>query len=352
MEPTPSQRSSADGDPASLLALRHDRAQRSAVTVVPISSLVEADSPRVAGEDEAHIRLLADSGATLPPILVHQPSMRVVDGMHRLRAAVLRGQTAVQVRFFDGSEADVFLLSVTANTGHGLPLSSADRSAAALRIFASHPEWSDRMVASVTGLSAKKVAELRRQQPALVPQLATRVGRDGRARPLDCSQGRRRASELIRSNPQASLRQIARAAGISPATAADVRDRLKRGEDPLPAPRRTPAERPERPGGTETAVADSRAQISSPRDLASVLDQLRKDPSLRFNETGRALLRMLDVCHTVVREQQEITQNLPAHCLVSVVELSAGCADILQSFAAMLRRAGTSQTVQSWESVS
>ncbi|MFD7908851.1 ParB N-terminal domain-containing protein [Kitasatospora sp. NPDC059747] len=324
------------GDPTSLLlSLRHDKLQRSAVTVVPIRVLLDADSPRLEGEDGEHVRLLAASDATHPPILVHQPSMRVVDGMHRLRAAELRGQQEIEVRFFQGSEADVFLLSVAANIKHGLPLSLADRSSAARRIFATHPAWSDRMVASVAGLSAKKVAELRQEQVSHLPKLTSRIGRDGRSRPLDCSQGRERAVELIASNPQASLRQIAREAGISPATAADVRDRLRRGEDPVPA----------RPGGGGAVRpppppprGPQRQEPKSPAELAGLFDRLRKDPSLRFNETGRTLLRMFDACHAVVREQQEIAQRLPAHCLVSVVELSHGCAGILQSLADSLQR--------------
>ncbi|MEV7600966.1 ParB/RepB/Spo0J family partition protein [Kitasatospora sp. NPDC089797] len=322
------------GDPTSLLlSLRHDKLQRAAVTVVPIRALLDADSPRLEGEDGEHVRLLAASDATHPPILVHQPSMRVVDGMHRLRAAELRGQQEIEVRFFQGSEADVFLLSVAANIKHGLPLSLADRSSAARRIFATHPAWSDRMVASVAGLSAKKVAELRQQQVSHLPRLTSRIGRDGRSRPLDCSQGRERAVELIADNPQASLRQIARAAGISPATAADVRDRLRRGEDPIPARRRGGGERNAPP----REPAAPRQEAASPAELAKLFDRLRKDPSLRFNETGRTLLRMFDACHAVVREQQEIVQHLPAHCLVSVVELSHGCAGILRSLADSLQ---------------
>jgi len=67
-------------------------------------SLLAADSPRLAGEDAEHIWILAASEASLPPILVHHPSMRVIDGMHRLRAAVLRGDEQIAVDYFHGSE--------------------------------------------------------------------------------------------------------------------------------------------------------------------------------------------------------------------------------------------------------
>src|SRR5436190_22914423 len=97
---------------------------------IPIGSLLPADSPRLEGERIDHVRALADATVDLPPILVHRPSMRVIDGMHRLRAAQLRGEETVEVQFFDGGEDLVFVAAVQANISHGLPLSLADRQAA------------------------------------------------------------------------------------------------------------------------------------------------------------------------------------------------------------------------------
>src|SRR5262249_43856292 len=105
---------------------------------VPVGSLLPADSPRVGGERLDHVRALADAAVDLPPILVHRPSMRVIDGMHRLRAAQLRGERTIEVQFFDGSDDLVFVAAVQANISHGLPLSRADRQAAAVRILTSH----------------------------------------------------------------------------------------------------------------------------------------------------------------------------------------------------------------------
>jgi ParB-like chromosome segregation protein Spo0J len=61
---------------------------------VSIESLAESGSPRLAGQNEEHARLLAESGLELPPIVVHRPTRRVIDGMHRLAAARLRGCAA------------------------------------------------------------------------------------------------------------------------------------------------------------------------------------------------------------------------------------------------------------------
>ena len=64
------------------------------VTTVPVSALRAGQSPRQAGENLEHVRALADTTDELPPIIVRRADMRVVDGMHRLRAARLRGDTA------------------------------------------------------------------------------------------------------------------------------------------------------------------------------------------------------------------------------------------------------------------
>ncbi|HEX9335644.1 MAG TPA: streptomycin biosynthesis protein, partial [Pseudonocardiaceae bacterium] len=203
--------------------------------MVTIDTLMLTDSPRLAGENTEHTRRLADSDDYLPPILVHRPTGWVIDGAHRVRAAILRGQTRIAAQFFDGPMDAAFVLAVRGNIAHGLPLSPADRRAAAERIVRSHPRWSDRAIAAATGLSDKTVRAIRRRSTSETPQLNTRVGRDGRVRPLNAANGRRLAAELIAERPDAGLREIASAAGISLATAHDVRIRLQRGEDPVPA---------------------------------------------------------------------------------------------------------------------
>jgi ParB-like chromosome segregation protein Spo0J len=112
--------------------------------------------------------------------------MRVVDGMHRVMAASLQGREAIDVIFLDGSEADIFLRAVQENIAHGLPLSRADRRAAAERIIASHPHMSDRAIGHSVGLAAKIVADIRRRRSSEdLSQLSARVGRDGRVRPVE-----------------------------------------------------------------------------------------------------------------------------------------------------------------------
>src|SRR5262245_27830171 len=59
------------------------------VATVRISSLVLEDSPRLSGEDPDHTRLLAEAEGELPPITIHRSTMRVIDGAHRVQAALL-----------------------------------------------------------------------------------------------------------------------------------------------------------------------------------------------------------------------------------------------------------------------
>jgi len=110
------------------LTHRDNAVAASEVVAVRVTSICPGESPRLNGEDKAHIMRLAETETPLPPILVDRRTMRVIDGMHRLMAASMRGQETINVVFFDGSEADVFLRAVQENVAHGLPLSQADQS--------------------------------------------------------------------------------------------------------------------------------------------------------------------------------------------------------------------------------
>jgi ParB-like nuclease family protein len=287
---------------------------------VPIDSLLPADSPRLSGESLEHARVLAASEAVLPPIVVQRSTRRVIDGMHRLRAAAIRGQNDIVVRFYEGDDEDAFIVGVATNIAHGLPLSLADRTAAATRIITIRPQWSDRKIASVTGLAATTVGVIRRRSTGHPEQSNTsnRLGRDGKVRPLDRTTGRLRAGEFLKNRPDASVREIARASGVSPATALDVRNRIRGGFSPVPDGK----------SGTLKKVPGPRGELPRvpelPEDVDSevVLRDLKKDPSLRFTEIGRALLRWLDI-HTVgLGHWKQHADNVPAHSMQAVAKLA------------------------------
>ncbi|MFI8420357.1 ParB/RepB/Spo0J family partition protein [Streptomyces sp. NPDC085479] len=313
----------------------------SPVESVLIVSLRSADSPRLDPEDTEHIRTLAQSESALPPIVVHRPTMRVVDGTHRVRAAVRRGDDRIDARFVDGDEDEAFLLAVRLNIAHGLPLTLADRRAAAARILRSHPQWSDRAIGETTGLAAKAVAALRAESAADVPGLHSRIGRDGRRRPLSAAEGRRSAGELVKANPHAPLRQIAREAGISLGTASDVRARVLRGEDPV---------LPQRPrgasggAGSEVAtvvrhtVRPGLAAVPQRRDAQAILRILMADPSLRFSENGRQVLRWLGGHTLMPDEWAAVADQVPSHAADTVADLAQWCSDAWLEFAERLAR--------------
>jgi len=307
---------------------------------IQIAALSPGDSPRLAGERIEHVRALANAQADLPPILVHRPSMRVIDGMHRLRAAQMRGDKTIACQFFDCDDDLTFVAAVVANIAHGLPLSLVDREAAASRIIAQHATWSDRTVASITGLAPSTVGSIRRREDGGEPVAgAVRRGRDGRLRPLSTAEGRRIASEIIATRPGLSLRAIARAAGISTGTVRDVRQRVARGEDPVPI-RRLPRGRA---GARKAQRAASATEPSATvPDRASLLEKLRNDPSLRFTQAGRDLLRWLDARTLGPEGWERMLSGLPPHSAYLVADLACWCSQRWLDLAGALRERPTS----------
>ncbi|KUM93603.1 hypothetical protein AQI88_26155 [Streptomyces cellostaticus] len=294
---------------------------------VPVDSLLDSDSPRINGENSERIQLLAGLEFPLPPILVHRETMRVIDGMHRLKAVRLRGDDTIDVEFFEGGETEAFALAVRLNITHGLPLSQADRTAAAQRILRARPYWSDRRIAAGVGLAAGTVASLRRRSTGQNEQLNARVGRDGRIRPLHATEGRLRASQVIAANPGASLREIAEQAGIATATAKDVRDRIRQGQDPLPSKRQPVKESSAALEALPQPVGGRTATRTSAAAIALLLPTLRKDPSLR-TDAGRMLLQMLSA-HSIGDDAQwlRLARSVPGHRADLLAQAARRCAD-------------------------
>ena len=308
-------------DISSVLAPRSGRTE-----IIKIESLAPADSPRLAGEIKEHAELLAESESDLPPILVHRPTMRIIDGAHRVKAMAYLGRDEIEAEFYDGSLEDAFVLSVHANVQHGLPLSLADRRAAARRILNTHADWSDRAIAQLTGLSATTISDLR-CATAETQQLHTRIGRDGRVRPLNSAPGRRLAAEVLGQRPEASLREVAKVAGVSPGTVRDVRDRLRRGDSPVPEQRRSHT--------SNASPREPRKRIDRV-DVPRVLESLAKDPSLRMTQTGRSLLQWLHLRRVDVRDCRMVVDSVPTHRVGVVVELARVYASIWEMIAAEL----------------
>jgi hypothetical protein len=176
------------------------------------------------------------------------------------------------------------------------------------------------------------VAAIRRRSNGVAPQLTVRVGKDGRVRPLDGAPGRQRAAELLISSPEASLREVARAAGISPATAADVRRRLQRGQQPAPGWADAGG-----PGGNAAGPRRSCRPTRRPAAPAAVLGKLLRDPSLRHNEMGRWLLRLLQANLSGTQELPAVAPTVPPHCAALIAHLARHYGRMWHGFADELR---------------
>lgn len=355
-------------------SIREAPATAGEIAIVPVDLLSPGDSPRLEGHSAEHVARLAESDTPLPPILVQRRGMRVIDGMHRLMAAIVKGCETIEVEFFDGTEADAFLRGVQANVSHGLPLTLPDRRAAAERIIRSHPNLSNRAIAEATGLGRTSVAGLRQRiEPAYESGL--RIGKDGRLRPVDSAEGRYRAAQYIEENPQASLREVGKFAGIALGTASDVRRRLLRGEQVLPPAAVKDAVATGEPDARSTSdgicldlvsgaqylgdavdaddlpqpeaiVADAARESGIARrwlkrrsadrnsvDPEALLIKLLRDPSLRYSDAGRQLLKTLRSNAVISHDRRGLVAALPPHCEVLVRQLAEHYAQMWEDLA-------------------
>lgn len=282
-------------------------------------------SPRENKANEDHIKILAQSPVPLPPIVIQRTSMRVIDGVHRLRATQLRGDKSIAARFFEGSDAEAFALAVHLNVTHGLPLTLSERKAAARRILLLNPHRSDRSIGLLTGVSHKTVGTLRRCTTEEDSQLDVRLGRDGKTRPISPINGRRRAAEFLSMNPDASLREIARNAGVSVSTARDVRARFEKGENPLPdslGKASAPCDEPVADAPQPARDPSAGDHNDGPPQVHDLLRRLRNDPAVRFSDRGRRLLRLLSTNMAAIGVVDAIVESVPIHCSATVAEIA------------------------------
>ncbi|MFE4336470.1 streptomycin biosynthesis protein [Streptomyces sp. NPDC056831] len=311
-----------DSEPAAWLA---GQLAASTVRRILISSLNLDFTLRQDRVNTEHMQILAGITEELPPIVVHEPSGRVLDGIHRVRAALAQERTRISAIVYDGSDEDAFAVAVRLNTAHGLPLSRAERIAAAERILRTHPRWSNRMIAGVTGLAESTVRVRRRDLPG--PRSCARVGRDGRVRPVNAVDGRLRASRLLAERPNASAREIAREAGVSPNTVLDVRRRLAEGREPVQAR-----------GGK--AGAPATPCPTGPSDLEKITEAmlvgLMADPSIRLNNRGRFLIHWMRANREALNTRPDVVCAIPDHWSVPVARLARAYSLFWQDLARQL----------------
>src|SRR3954452_4818543 len=104
------------------------------VQPVEITKLKLGLSPRHGGADEDHARMLSGNLTQLPPILVYPDENLVIDGAHRLLAAVQRGLKEVPVQVFEGTYEEALAEAILSNVRPGKPLSMTERCDAVRRL--------------------------------------------------------------------------------------------------------------------------------------------------------------------------------------------------------------------------
>jgi ParB-like chromosome segregation protein Spo0J len=194
---------------------------RSAVLRIALTDLSVGYSPRHTIVDHDHVAGLMEVLDRLPPVVVDKRTMVLIDGVHRLEAFRKAGRTHIDAVLFSGGHTEAVIIAIRANVRHGKPLTRSERRAAAHTLLARCPDRSDRWLAEICGLSHSTVARLRRTSPeAETPNGApSRIGRDGRRRPLDPLIGRAEVARVIAEHPQGSIRETAGAARVAPSTA-------------------------------------------------------------------------------------------------------------------------------------
>jgi hypothetical protein len=157
----------------------------SRIVRVRVGRLRRGDSPRLGGIDTAHLDALVELDGAWPPLLV-TPSMRILDGHYRHLAARRIGMREVECTIFEGDDTSGYVESVRRNSVHGLPLTLAERRAAATRVLLLEPAWSDRRIGHICGLAHETVGRIRRGLSAdgTISLHEKRLGRDGALRSL------------------------------------------------------------------------------------------------------------------------------------------------------------------------
>ena len=103
--------------------------------------------------------------------------MVVLDGSHRIHAAINAGEKTIVARTLIGiSETDAMLIAMKANLAHGVPLTPEERQQACLNIIVAMTDKdgnqpANTVVAEAMGVSETTIRDYRQKLVAAVPLL-------------------------------------------------------------------------------------------------------------------------------------------------------------------------------------
>lgn len=207
--------------------------------------LVAAKSAVRSSIDHEHAARLAEVLDRCPPIVVAENGTVLIDGLHRLEAARLRGWDTIPVVFVPvASPADLLLAAASANRAHGLPLTREQRRDAVEALLRLGTTLSDRALASACGVARTTVAALRAEGRPRSGGVNTcsagepdrpRLGQDNKHYPGASRHLGRAAESIVRLEPAITVRALAQRLGASVDSAHRYRaDTLARLRDERP----------------------------------------------------------------------------------------------------------------------
>jgi hypothetical protein len=242
-----------------------------------------------------------------PPIIVDQTTGTIIDGAHRVLAARQLGRHRIAAHLFTGSRQEALVMAIHSNVSHGMPLSLAEREAAAQMVLCTYPDWSDRRIGEVCGISGKTVGSLRNRATAELTHMNGRLGRDGRRRPTNSEERRREITALLTRNPEVSIRQIARTVDVSPTTVMNIRRRIESARNGA-----------EGSGSTQPDGRDSAAAQPSGRDQC--FTSWTSDPAILSMNEGPRFAEWLEGHRIADREWVDYVDHIPLSRLFQLNE--------------------------------
>jgi ParB-like chromosome segregation protein Spo0J len=192
-------------------------------TIRPVKLARLQPGPTIRPLDEAHVLVLRGVLDRLPPIAVTEDDLMLIDGAHRVEAAVRARLTHLPAEHLALAPGEVLAERVRRNASHGLPLRLEERKRAALLLIAEDPTRSNAAVGRTAGLSTSTVRRLRGCPGRSENDLDTVTGVDGNNYPRNPDDRRRAALDLLRREPGLSDRAIARQVRLSPTTVGALR---------------------------------------------------------------------------------------------------------------------------------